>query len=126
MLEIFDQSCSSPDCHCLLERGADNYPRSVLLPYPFSPIVELLFVSGALSTIVASYLAKARGSKEPDFSNTRVKDLEQFLRDCDAFVRDHGHVVTEKVDDELNKELITKRKRLEEILGNINPPDNNK
>ncbi|KAF8903333.1 hypothetical protein CPB84DRAFT_1678062, partial [Gymnopilus junonius] len=53
-----------------------------------------------LSTIVASYLAKARGSNEPDFSNTRVKNLEQFLRDCDAFVRDYGHVVTEKDDDD--------------------------
>ncbi|OJA11345.1 hypothetical protein AZE42_04927 [Rhizopogon vesiculosus] len=72
---------------------------------------------GGMSTMVASYLARARGSNEPELSITRVKDLDQFLRDCDAFVMDHGHEYgspENKLDDRL-REL---RRRFEELLGN--------
>jgi len=40
---------------------------------------------GALATLVAAYLARARGSNEPELSTTRTKDLEQFIRECRAF-----------------------------------------
>ena len=36
------------------------------------------FRLGGLATLVASYMARARGSGEPELSITRVKDLEQF------------------------------------------------
>ena len=78
----------------------------------FSPTLTL---AGGLATIVASYLARARGTNEPEVSNTRVKDLDQFVRDCQAFKMDHGHVLGDKYDRELEKF----RLRFEELLGNI-------
>ena len=48
-------------------------------------------VLGGAGTIVASYLARARGSNEPELSISRVKDLEKFIRACEAFVEDHGY-----------------------------------
>jgi hypothetical protein len=69
-----------------------------------------------MATIVASYLARARGSGEPEFSIRRVKDLEQFLRECHAFQLDHGHTLGSEYDTQLN----ALRKRFEELLGNTN------
>lgn len=73
-------------------------------------------VLGALATLVASYLARARGSNEPELSITRVKDLEQFIRECEAFKMDHGHMLGNKLDGELEN----LRRRFEELLGNAN------
>ncbi|KAF8910443.1 hypothetical protein CPB84DRAFT_1219402 [Gymnopilus junonius] len=73
-------------------------------------------ILGALSTIVASYLARARGSNEPELSIARTKDLDQFIRDCEAFKLDNGSDMTGKYDEE----LIAKRRRFEELLGNAN------
>ena len=72
------------------------------------------FYIGALATLVASYLARARGSNEPELSNTRVKNLEQFIRECKAFLLDYGHTY------EHDKEVVDLRRRLEEVLGNSN------
>ncbi|EJD08034.1 uncharacterized protein FOMMEDRAFT_150693 [Fomitiporia mediterranea MF3/22] len=47
-------------------------------------------VLGGAGTVVASYLARARGSNEPELSIARTKDLQRFVRVCDAFVQDHG------------------------------------
>ncbi|CAA7269490.1 unnamed protein product [Cyclocybe aegerita] len=55
-------------------------------------------ILGALSTIVASYLARARGSNEPELSITRTKDLEQFIRECRAFQLDNGHCKGDQYD----------------------------
>jgi len=71
-------------------------------------------ILGGLTTVVASYLARMRGSNEPDLSIRRVKDLEQFIRECKAFELDHGHVIGSEFD----KELLAKRHRFEELLGN--------
>ena len=45
---------------------------------------------GAISTMLASYLAKVRGSGEPEFSTIRTRELNTFLREVDAFIMDHG------------------------------------
>ena len=74
-------------------------------------------VLGGMSTVIASYLARTRGSNEPELSITRVKDLEQFIRECEAFKMDHGHVTGDVV---LDKELESLRGRFEELLGNAN------
>lgn len=49
-------------------------------------------VLGGLSTMAASYLARTRGSNEPELSISRTKDLEQFIRECEAFQLDFGHL----------------------------------
>ncbi|KIK41349.1 hypothetical protein CY34DRAFT_85616, partial [Suillus luteus UH-Slu-Lm8-n1] len=72
---------------------------------------------GGASTLVASYLARKRGSNEPHTSKTLVKDLEQFLRDCYAFEMDHGEEYGTP-GDRLNARLKHLRRRFEEILGN--------
>ena len=66
--------------------------------------------------MVASYLARARGSNEPELSITRHKDLDQFIRECRAFQLDHGHSTGDEYDDE----LVRFRCRFEELLGNAN------
>jgi hypothetical protein len=71
-------------------------------------------LTGGMNTLVAAYLARARGSNEPELSITRVKDLEQFIRECQAFQMDHGHVLT----GEFDRQLIGLRHRFEELLGN--------
>ncbi|KAG1864995.1 hypothetical protein DFJ58DRAFT_771918 [Suillus subalutaceus] len=72
-------------------------------------------ILGGMTTMVASYLARARGSNEPELSITRVKDLDHFLRDCLAFKMDCGH---EYGTPELDDRLEHLRKRFEELLGN--------
>ncbi|KAF9001497.1 hypothetical protein BDQ17DRAFT_1358305 [Cyathus striatus] len=71
-------------------------------------------ILGGLATLVASYLARARGSNEPELSITRVKDLEHFIRDCEAFQMDYGHLLTNDQD----ARLVDLRRRFEELLGN--------
>ncbi|KIJ19699.1 hypothetical protein PAXINDRAFT_69621, partial [Paxillus involutus ATCC 200175] len=74
---------------------------------------------GGLSTMVASYLARARGSNEPELSITRVKDLEQFLRESKAFQMDHAHEYGSHANG-LDGRLEDLRRRFEELLGNAN------
>ncbi|KAG2069199.1 hypothetical protein BDR04DRAFT_722560 [Suillus decipiens] len=74
-------------------------------------------ILGGMSTLVASYPARMRGSNEPELSITRVKDLGQFLRDCHAFEMDHENEYgTAK--NGLNDQLEHLRKRIEGLLGN--------
>lgn len=74
---------------------------------------------GGLATIVASYLARARGSQEPELSITRVKDLEQFIRECEAFKLDHGHLLGSS-NPQQEARLAELRDKYEELLGNGN------
>ncbi|KXN93117.1 hypothetical protein AN958_00041, partial [Leucoagaricus sp. SymC.cos] len=69
-------------------------------------------VLGALTTMIASYLAKMRGSSEPELSRSRVTDLERFLREAEAFDLDHGHSDSTEFDDRLDHF----RRRFEELL----------
>ncbi|KAF9534017.1 hypothetical protein CPB83DRAFT_756837 [Crepidotus variabilis] len=79
-------------------------------------MVVLTTILGALATVTASYLARARGSNEPELSITRTKDLEQFIRECRAFDMDYGHFTGTEHDDK----LLGFRRRFEELLGNAN------
>lgn len=69
--------------------------------------------------MAASYLARARGSGEPELSITRTKDLEQFLRECRAFQMDHAHEYGAP-GNRLDERLDDLRRRFEELLGNAN------
>ncbi|TFL03620.1 hypothetical protein BDV98DRAFT_503983, partial [Pterulicium gracile] len=71
-------------------------------------------VLGGLSTMAASYLARTRGSNEPELSISRTKDLEQFIRECEAFQLDFGHLYGRF----LNSKLEDLRGRFEALLGN--------
>ena len=69
--------------------------------------------------MVASYMARARGSGEPELSITRVKDLEQFLRESRAFQMDHAHEYSTP-ENGLGNQLEDLRRKFEELLGNAN------
>jgi len=71
-------------------------------------------ILGGLGTIVASYLARARGSNEPELSNARMKDLQKFIRECDAFVQDHGF----SHGGEFDLRIDGLRREYEQLLGN--------
>ena len=80
--EFFLNGVSNKGNHC------HRYiiPTEILLNDVF------LFYIGALSTLVASYLACARGSNEPEPSIARTKDLNQFILECRIFQMDHEHM----------------------------------
>lgn len=40
--------------------------------------------------MLASYLAKARGSGEPEFSRLRARELDTFVREVEAWTMDKG------------------------------------
>lgn len=69
-----------------------------------------------MSTLAASYLAKMRGSGEPEASAARIKDIENFQREIEATKLDMGHIVGPQCDEIINGY----RRRFEEIMGN--PP----
>ncbi|KAI0296984.1 hypothetical protein B0F90DRAFT_1939095 [Multifurca ochricompacta] len=48
-------------------------------------------VLGGASTLAASYLTRARGSNEPEFSLLHAKSFNQFLREVHGFKLDHRH-----------------------------------
>ncbi|KZT32755.1 hypothetical protein SISSUDRAFT_1066688 [Sistotremastrum suecicum HHB10207 ss-3] len=48
-------------------------------------------ILGGLGTLISSYLAKARGSGEPDLSRNRARELQKFIRSLEAFLVDYGH-----------------------------------
>ncbi|KAH8115368.1 hypothetical protein DFH11DRAFT_1507860 [Phellopilus nigrolimitatus] len=74
-------------------------------------------VLGGAGTVVASYLARARGGNEPELSIARTKDLQRFIRECDAFVQDHGWE-TGRAGDALDERIHRMRNDLEHLLGN--------
>jgi hypothetical protein len=57
-----------------------------------------------------------RGSGEPELSLRRTKDLDQFIRECEAFQLDRGYVSGHSEDQTLDDF----RKRFEDLLGNLN------
>jgi len=71
-------------------------------------------ILGGAGTIVASYLARARGSNEPELSTARAKDLEKFIRECEAFIEDHGYEHGHEYDQRIEH----LRGQFEQLLGN--------
>lgn len=76
-------------------------------------LTQCPFGLGGASTLVASYLARARGSNEPENSLQRAKELDHFIREARAFELDHGHAVGAAFD----RELSSFRHTLEAMLG---------
>lgn len=69
---------------------------------------------GGASTLVASYLARTKGTNEPEASKYRARALDHFLREIEAFDLDHGHEMGNKWDEKISGF----RLGLERILGN--------
>ena len=57
---------------------------------------------GVSSTLVAWYLARTRGSDDPQQSRLRARDLGHLLREVDMFILDCGHEPGNKWDDKIN------------------------
>ncbi|KAG6835200.1 hypothetical protein H0H93_003987 [Arthromyces matolae] len=70
-------------------------------------------VLGALSTIVASFLARTRGSNQPELSIVRQKALDHLIRDINAFQLDYGSTTAHEYDERVE----SFRRRFEEILS---------
>ncbi|KDQ12357.1 hypothetical protein BOTBODRAFT_67549 [Botryobasidium botryosum FD-172 SS1] len=60
-------------------------------------------VLGAFSTIIASFLARARGTNEPERSRANSNGLEKYIRDLRAFLLDFGHESGEEYDQDVRK-----------------------
>lgn len=73
--------------------------------------------TGGLATIVASFLARSRGTHEPELSIGRLKDLEHFIRECEAFKMDYGHLYGSASPQQAAK-VENFRDEFEELLGN--------
>jgi len=69
-------------------------------------------ILGGLSTVLASFLAKARGSGEPEHSQLRARELDTFIREVEAWTMDHGHFVGSQYDERINMF----RERFEQIV----------
>lgn len=74
----------------------------------------MISLLGGASTLVASYLARTKGTNEPQASRSRARALDHFLREIEAFDLDHGHEMGDKWDEK----IIGYRLGLESILGN--------
>ncbi|KDQ12354.1 hypothetical protein BOTBODRAFT_134921 [Botryobasidium botryosum FD-172 SS1] len=71
-------------------------------------------VLGALSTIIASFLARARGTNEPERSKAHSNSLQKYIRDLQAFLLDFGDEVCTP-GDEIDVKVRELRDALEEL-----------
>ncbi|KDQ12876.1 hypothetical protein BOTBODRAFT_176020 [Botryobasidium botryosum FD-172 SS1] len=73
----------------------------------------MVSVLGALSTMVASFLARARGTNEPERSKAHGNTLQEFVREVEAFVLDFGNELGSEFDPKVREF----RERFEELQG---------
>jgi hypothetical protein len=86
-------------------------------------------VFGGISTVLATYLARVRGSGEPERSNARAQDFASFIRDLEAAMLDRGWQVSAGeggARDQLDDEVDEFRRRFEELMGNTTNPSERK
>jgi len=73
----------------------------------------MVSVLGALSAMVASFLARARGTNEPERSKAHGNTLQEFVREVEAFVLDFGNELGPEFDPKVREF----RERFEELQG---------
>ena len=76
-------------------------------------------VLGGAGTVVASYLARSKGTGELDICKKRVSNLKRFNRECEAFIKDYGDVETNPKNSMLNYRICELRNHFEMLLGNF-------
>ncbi|KAG8717857.1 hypothetical protein FRC08_006499 [Ceratobasidium sp. 394] len=59
-----------------------------LEPTPRTRIASV--VLGALATVTASLVARAKGTNQPELAETHAKDLEKFIARCRLFIKEAG------------------------------------
>ena len=70
----------------IFTKGCNHCRRCVvILTGTYSMIYCILHRCFNHLGIIASYLARAKGSNEPELSIARTKDLDQFIRECRTF-----------------------------------------
>ncbi|KAH8981715.1 hypothetical protein EDB92DRAFT_1952870 [Lactarius akahatsu] len=74
-------------------------------------------VLGSLSTLVASYLARTRGTSEPESSLLREQALNHFIRNLRAFILDNGM----STDESHNQAVENFRREFERLLNASDP-----
>jgi len=74
-------------------------------------------ILGGAGTLIASYLARSRGSGEPERSKEYAKEMGQFLRDVDAFLQDFGEDYVGENEKYLEARIHDFRERFEHLLG---------
>ena len=74
--------------------------------------------AGCTSTILASYIARIRGTGEPELSMLCTNELDHFLRECNAFVIEHG---SEHRRPENDARIDALRERFETVLRSMMP-----
>ncbi|QRW00545.1 permease C29B12,14c [Ceratobasidium sp. AG-Ba] len=53
---------------------------------------------GALGTITAAILARAKGTNQPELAETHSRDLERFIGQCELFIGDAGSATGSDID----------------------------
>ena len=99
--------------HVAISDGCSNHDFGCVLRLIGLPKILADFHRGGLTTIVAGYLARTRGSNEPETSKARVKELDKFIREAKAFVLDFGQYDDPMYDDQ----VAYFRSEFEELLG---------
>jgi hypothetical protein len=84
-------------------------------------------VFGGILTVLATYLARMRGSGEPERSRARAQDFASFVRDLEALMVDHGCEVSGAgTGRDLEEDIRVFRSRFEELMGNTTNPSGRK
>ncbi|CAE6539603.1 unnamed protein product [Rhizoctonia solani] len=55
-------------------------------------------VLGAVGTLTASVLARAKGTNQPELAETHARELERFVGECQLFAADAGNTLGPEID----------------------------
>jgi hypothetical protein len=71
------------------------------------------------STVVTAFLTRSHAVREPAKSRDRATDLNQFLREIEGFLSDHGYETGDKLDDKIDSYRLGLEKLLRNTPGTL-------
>lgn len=88
-------------------------------------IATMTAILGGIATLVASYVARVRGSSEPEKSLLRSQELTQYIRELEVYIMDYGSMGGDGdegkgEEGKWDEGVKGWRERLQEILGDGN------